>query len=644
MPLSKLVFRAGVNRDITNYTAEGSWYDMDKVRFRSGFPEKIGGWQVDTVEQYAGTARSLFPWVTSNGTSLFSVGTNTKVYIRSGAVLQDITPLRATFTSPATDNIFSTTVSSTTVLVTLAGHGAIDGDSVIFSGAVAVGGVAATDLNTEFVVANVTSTTFTIIVANAATSTATGGGTAIVAKFELNVGLSITINGFGWGTGGWGVSGWGSSSAIPVVFPARLIFFDKINDTLLFNIRGAKIYFWVYDDTYATRATLLSTAPGALAVPQQVTKTMFASSGHYMALGCTAYLATAPAPDYLGVFDPLLVRWANVDAVIGPQPEVWQPTLTNTAGFLRLQSGNKIVTGIRTKQELLVWTDSTLNSLQFLGTSEVFSTQEISSNTTIAGPNVVAIANNVAYWMGRDKFYSYSGRVDTLPCTLRQYIFGDINRDQGDLFFAGTNNEFNEIIWFYCSSMANEIDRYVIYNYVENIWYFGNLSRTSWVDASGTNAYPVATVGGWMYSHENGHDDGQPLGAAPVALSAFIQSADMDIDDGDKFMLIQRVIPDINFIGSDFTNSVTGAPLTPSVLITVGVRNFPGAASSTTNAEGNATSGVILTQGTVDLFTNQIFLRCRGRQMSYKISSDGVGVQWEMGSPRLQARADGQRG
>jgi hypothetical protein len=246
--------------------------------------------------------------------------------------------------------------------------------------------------------------------------------------------------------------------------------------------------------------------------------------------------------------------------------------------------------------------------------------------------------------MGRDKFYMYSGKVDTLPCTLRQYIFDDINHDQDSLFFAGTNNEFNEVVWFYCSSTANEIDRYVIFNYEENIWYYGLISRTAWVDASGINSFPVAASNGWIYSHENGHDDGQPLGAKPVGLSSYIQSADIDIDDGNNYMLIRRVIPDINFTNSDLTNSVTGDPLVPAVTVTVGVRKFPGAASSTTNASGNTTSGSITTAATVDLFTNQVYLRCRGRQMNYKISSDMVGVQWQMGSPRIQARPDGTRG
>lgn len=647
MPLSKLVFKPGINLDQSNYSSEGGFYDMNMARFRSGYPEKIGGWQVDTTEQYAGSNRSVFPWVTSNGNPLFGLGTHSKIYIQTGAVLHDITPIRETFThatAPTTDNMFATTISSTAVTVNLSGHGALDGDYVTFSGAVDIGGVVAADLNAEFVVGNATGATFTITVPSAATSTvAAGGGTGISAAFQINSGYSVTTLGYGYGAGGYGISPYGSSSSIAVVFPARLIFQDKTNDTLIFNIRGSDIYYWIYDDTYATRAVLLSSAAAAIAVPQQVTKAMFAPSGHLLALGCTAYLSTEPAPDYLGVYDPLLVRWANVDATIGPQPEVWQPTLTNSAGFLRLQAGNKIVAGVRARQEVLIWTDSTLNSLQFLGTIEVFSAQEISATITIAGPNVVALANNITYWMGRDKFYSYSGRVDTLPCTLRRYIFDDINHDQDSIFFAGTNNEFNEVIWFYCSATANEIDRYVIYNYADNIWYYGLLSRTAWVDASGINPYPIAAHNGWMYSHENGHDDGQPLGAAPVAITSYVQSADIDIDDGDKYMLIRRVIPDIDFASSDTENSVTGAPLVPAVTITVGVRNFPGASSAITNAEGLPTYGAVTTSATVDLFTNQVFLRARGRQMNYKITSDMVGVQWQMGSPRVDARPDGKR-
>jgi hypothetical protein len=290
-----------------------------------------------------------------------------------------------------------------------------------------------------------------------------------------------------------------------------------------------------------------------------------------------------------------------------------------------------------------VWTDISLTSLQFLGTSEVFGLQEVSSAITIFGSNTVIGANNKVYWMGNDKFYIYSGRVDTLPCTLTRYVFSDINRTQQGIFFAGQNAEFNEVIWFYCTANSNEIDRYVIYNYAENIWYFGDLERTAWID-SGVIDFPIATKDGYIYLHELGNNDGQPAGAPPLAIPAYIQSADIDIEDGDKYMLIRRVIPDVNFTSSDTTNPVTGAPIVPEVLMTVGVRNFPGAASSIINAEGETTAkDVITSTATIDQYTNQVFIRARGRQMNFKISSDNVGTQWQLGMPRVDARPDGLR-
>lgn len=645
MPLSKLTFKPGANRDQTNYASEGSWYEMDKVRFRSGFPEKLGGWRPQNFTPYVGSARSVFTWGTTDGSSLVGIGTNIKIYVAAGTSITDITPLRTTLSSPTTDNCFQTTNGSTVVTVNIAGHGATDGAYVTFSGATAVGGISATNLNKEFVITYVSTNSFTITVASAATSTvASGGGTAISAAFQINPGLAITTAGYGWGAGAWSRGSWGSGSTVPIYFQPRLIFQDKFNNDLVFNIKNNDIYYWAYTSAFNTRAVLLSSLSGAVAVPQQVTKSLFTAQGFLLALGCTNYDATAGAPNYLGSYDPMLVRWANVDPDIGPEPENWQPTLTNTAGFLRLQQGSKIITGLATRQETLIWTDTGLTSLQFLGTTEVFSQQLLSGAITIMAPNAVVAANNVVYWMGNDKFYSYSGRVDTLPCTLRQFVFDDINRSQADLFFAGSNAEFNEVIWFYCSAGATEINRYVIYNYAENIWYFGSLVRTAWIDA-GLITYPIGLNNGYLYYHEYGHDDGQPAGAEPLPITAYIQSADIDIEDGDKFMLIRRVIPDVNFRSSETTNYVTGATLTPQVSMTVGVRNFPGAAISTTNAEGETTTENVTTAtATVDQYTNQVFIRARGRQMNFKIASDGLGVQWQLGMPRVDARPDGLRG
>jgi len=629
-----------------------------------------------------------------------------------------ITPIRVTYTSttvPSSDNCFKTTSGSTSVEILNIISGLQDGDWVTFSGVTtAVGGVPAADFNNEFKVVYIGGTP-TITVATTASSTATStGNTAIIAAFQINVGYPIVTAGYGWGAGAWSRGTWGSGSTIPIYFPARLEFQDNNINDLIFNISAGDIYYWAFDDTFATRAVTLASISGAVAVPQQVSLTLFSSSGHYLALGCTQYqdvtvagqvissitrggtgnltatvttssahgltsgtsvtltgqtpsqfsgtyqityvdathftytMAVAPAgnasvvgtytyKNYTGDYDPLLIRWANVDAIVGPQPEVWQPTVTNTAGFLRLQSGSRILSALNSRQETLIFTDTSLTSMQFLGTQEVFGLQELSHNISVASPNSVIGINNVVYWMGRDKFYTYSGRVDTLPCTIRQYIFSDINNEQQQLFFAGTNNQFNEVIWFYCSSTSNEIDRYAIYNYSESIWYYGNLERTAWID-SGDFTRALGLGGGWVYYHESGTDDGQPNGAAPLAINAYIQSADVDIDDGDKFMLMRRIIPDVNFTGSETTNPVTGAPIVPEATITVGVRNFPGAASATTNVSGVTTDRDIITSvATIDQYTNQVFIRCRGRQMNFRIESNNVGTQWQLGMPRVDA-------
>jgi hypothetical protein len=495
---------------------------------------------------------------------------------------------------------------------------------VTFSGVtVAVGGIPAAEFNNEFQITLVGSTPY-IALPTTATSTATSSGnTAIIAKFDINIGFPIVTAGYGWGAGVWSRGTWGSGSVTPIFFPARLEFFDNFNQNLTFNINGGDLYYWEYDSSFLSRAVTLQSVPGAIAVPREVDYSLFASSGHFVALGCTNYLPStvagqtistmtrggtgnltatvttataynlqsgdsitvtgttppqfdgtyqityidathfsytmpvAPAGNatvvgtyvynnYNGPYDPLLIRWANVDATIGPEPEVWQPTVTNTAGFLRLQSGSTIIAALNSRQEMLIFTDTSLTSMQFLGTTEVFGLQELSHNISIAGPNAIVGINNVVYWMGRDKFFTYSGRVDALPCTLRQYIFSDINYNQSQL----------------C----------------------------------------------------------------------------------DKYMLVRRIIPDINFTQSEQTNPVTGAPNTIQTTITVGVQNFPGAATATTNASGVTTARNIVTAtATVDQYTNQVFVRCRGRQMSFRIESNTVGTQWQLGMPRVDARPDGMR-
>jgi hypothetical protein len=721
MALKKLTFKPGIYRDNTNYANQGGWYDMDKVRFRSGFAEKIGGWQVVNFTPYAGQCRSLYNYQTTDGATITGLGTSEKYYVLVGTALYDITPVRVVYTTsttPSTDNCFDTTNTSTTVTVTLTGHGANEGDYVTFAGAAAVGGVPDTELNTEHQIFNVTATTFDITVTTAATSTANGGGTSITATFQIHIGYGGNTYGYGWGTGVWSRLTWGSASTNPILLPPRIIFQDQFNNDLIWNIQDGDIYYWDYDSAFSNISVGLNTLSGSRAVPEQVGKSMFASSGHLLALSCTEYgrattagavissitnsgttatittatahgldpldwvefsgqtprayqgeyqVVTTPTSttftvvlledpggsasvegtyvdiDYSGNYDPLLIRWANVDPDIGPQPEEWKPEITNSAGFIRVKGGSFIVTGFNTRQETLIFTNTALNSLQFLGTSEVFSVQQISDNINIASSNVVAEANNVVLWMGHDKFYFYDGRVNTLPCSIRQYIFTDINIEQSSLFFAGTNREFSEVIWFYCSAASSTIDRYVIYNYQEQLWYYGTLNRTAWFDSQVVTS-PLAASGGYIYEHEVGNDDGQPTGQAPLPISAFIQSSDMTIEDGENFILTKRVIPDVNFTNSLTTNPVTGATLVPEVEMTVGVRNFPGAANNTDNVAGNTLTRDVITTASINEYTNQVFVRARGRQMNFKIASNMVGVRWQIGAVRIDYRPDGRRG
>ena len=654
MPLTKLVFKPGINRDKTNYAQEGGWYACDKIRFRQGFPEKIGGWEVQNFNQYVGDGRSLYSYNTLTGDSVFGIGTNLKMHVAAGTTVYDVTPIRDTITSPTTNNCFATDGSTTTVTVNITGHGALNGDYVTFSGATGpVGGVPASELNAEHQITYIDANSFTITVTTASTSVvAAGGGTSISAAFQWNTGFGVATLGYGWGTGTWGRSTWGSGSTLPIYLQPRTIFQDNFNNDLIFNVKDSFIYYWVYNNSFSNRAVKLSSIAGAVAVPQQVNITLFAPTGHLFAMGCTEYNAAGASPDYLGNYDPLMIRWSNVDATVGPEPEKWQPTATNTAGFLRLKSGSEIISAINTRQETLVWTDYSLTSIQFLGTQEVFGLQELSASISIMGPKVVAEANNMVFWMGNDKFFVYSGRVDTLPCTLKRHVFDNITREQASIFFAGTNREFNEVVWFYMSgaSGATDIDSYVIYNYQEQIWYYGSLERTAWIDATIAD-HPTGLSNGWVYSHEKGNDDGQPLGAAPVGISAYIQSSDIDIGDGDQFMLTRRIIPDVDFTDSDLNNSVTGAALTPEATITVGVRNFPGATAATTDVAGATLARDVVTAtapatstAIIDQYTNQVYVRARGRQMNFKIESDGIGVQWQLGMPRVDARPDGRRG
>lgn len=630
MPFQKLQFKPGVNRDQTNYTNEGGWYECDKIRFRSSMPEKIGGWLKATPEFMLGVCRQMFGWITSYADNFLACGTNKKVYIEVGGYFYDITPLRAsvpTLTTPTTDNCITTTNGSSTVTIIAVGSDADVGNYVDISGATAVGGISATILNATHEVQTVINVdAFTIIVGATATSSATGGGTAIDLDFEIDVGNASTTLGYGWGTFTWsGGFGWGLASPAPVDLPQQDWWFDQFDNNLVMNIRNGAIYYWergtvaTPDTALATRAFLLEDLSGAADVPNKAMQTLVSQNDrHLLAFGCQPYAGSASD------FDPLLIRWASQD-----DPGMWTPQVTNSAGFIRVSRGSQIVRAVPTKQEILVFTEATLSSLQFTGTSDVFSLQEIGDNLSIIGPRAVTVVNNMTFWMGLEKFYVYTGRVETLPCTLRNHVFNNINLDQTDQIVCGTNEGWNEVWWMYPTANSNVNNAYVIYNHLERIWYYGTIERTAWLD-SPLRQYPQAIYSdqaaelSYLYDHENGTNDDT------LPMTAYIQSSDFDLMDGDQFMLTRRIIPDVNFEGSTATN--------PEVNFVVRPRNFPGS-----SFYSNASNTQRVIQTTVNQFTNEVFMRTRARQVALKVESSDLNTQWQLGSPRLDMRPDGKR-
>jgi hypothetical protein len=646
MPLQKLQLRPGINRESTSLANEGTWFEMDKVRFRSGYPEKIGGWTKDSgapltgllppTGSYWGVARSLWNWVTLAGYNLMGLGTNLKYYIQSSVdgVFYDVTPIRDT--SVVASNAFTTVNGSTTVTVNDNSHGALDGDFVTISGVGgAINGIPASALNKEFRITVVNVNSYTITVSAPATSSGTTGAADFA--YQLSVGPEIFYVATGWGAGGWGgvtgfatPTGWGESASTGFASQIRLWSEDNYGQDLVMNPRGGGLYLWkvnanpvIYD-----RAVLLSpsspspyttdadcpTVANAVAVSD--------TSRFVIAFGCNDYGETT--------IDPLLVRWSGQEAYA-----VWTPEATNQAGSYRLSIGSAIISHLQSRQEILVWTDSALFSMQYLGPPYVWGFQVLGDNISIAGPNARAVASNITYWMGLDKFYMYSGRVETLYCPLRQYIFGDINLQQQYQFFAGTNEGFNEVWWFYCSANSTEIDRYVIYNHLEKCWSYGNLSRTAWLDTALREHPTAAGYNGQLIYHEDGVDDGSTSPAS--AIVSYVQSADINIGDGHNYGFVWRMIPDVTFDGSNVDQ--------PAVTMTLKPRQNPGA-----NYSAASSPTVTSTQNysnqrnyTVQQFTQIVYVRVRGRQMAFKISSEELGVQWQLGVPSLDVKPDGRR-
>jgi hypothetical protein len=691
MPLQKILFKPGVNRENTRYTTEGGWYECDKMRFRQGNPEVIGGWQRISAYTFIGVCRSLWNWVTLAGYNLMGVGTNIKFYVENGGYYHDITPIRSTVTlgtNPFTGN------GTTTVTVTASSHGASAGDYVTFSGTT---GTYASLLNKEYSITTiVNSNSYTITTASAVAAGATGGS-SVVAAYQISTGPSIAVPLQGWGAGYWGNNTWGGSSSISQL---RLWSQANFGQNLIFAPRGGNIYYWIFDPIFATRGVPLGqpgSTLGAVSItaasPAVVTLTGFAltegaaiqfagtlptgmstattyyvfnlsgttfnlldsagsvvntsgsaSVGAYISLlvdvptvqntitvsDASRFVLAFGANDYESATqDPMLIRWSNQE-----DPYNWTPDATNQAGSVRLSHGSTIITAVQTRQEIVVFTDSSVYSLQYLGPPYVWQSQLLGDNISIASQNAAVIASGIVYWMGVDKFYAYDGRVQTLSCDLRRYIFNDFNLQQRDQIFCSTNEGFNEVWWFYCSSGSNSIDKYVVYNYLEKIWYYGSMDRTAWID-SGLRDYPVAATYSYnLVNHESGLNDN--VSGTESAISAYISSSEFDIGDGHNFGFVWRILPDLTFDNS------TAAPdgTLPQVVMTLyGLSNSGSGATSDASGTVQKSNSYTITEE----FTGQIFTRFRGRQMIFKVASNQINTAWQLGAPRIDIRPDGRR-
>lgn len=625
MPLSKLQFRPGINRETTSYANEGGWFDGDKIRFRYGVPEKIGGWAVATENTFLGTCRALKPFVALDGTVFMGVGTHLKYYIEEGGEYYDITPIRVT--TAAGDVTFNATNGSAVLTVSDTAHGAVEGDFVTFSGAASLGGnITAAVLNQEYQIASIVDdnsytvsgkdTSGNAVSANA--SDTGNSGSSTVGAYQINTGLDTSVVGTGWGTGTWGRSTWGSSVASAASTTLRIWTHDNFGEDLIINVRDAGIYYWDKTSGVSSRATALSDLSTDSTTPT-IAKQVLVSDvdRHIIAFGCDPENA-------IGTQDPLLIRFSDQE-----NPLVWRTLATNTAGDLVIGSGSEIVTAIETRQQILVFTDVSLHAMQFLGPPFTFGINLISENITIMSPLAAKAHDDAVYWMGYEDFYLFRGQVQKIPCSVRSYVFDDFNRGQKEKVFAALNSSFSEIWWFYPSADANEIDRYVVYNYQEQAWYYGTLVRTAWVDR-GISDFPISTfTDGKQYFQEFGLDD---TTTAPVtAISSYIESSQMDLGEGEQFAFIRRLIPDITFENSTAQS--------PTVTFTTKVRDFPGA-----NYDSEENAPVARTAITpVEQFTNQVHLRLRGRSFTIKISSNQTETQWRLGAPRLEIRPDGRR-
>lgn len=642
MPLTKLQFRPGINRETTSYSNEGGWFDSDKTRFRFGFPEKIGGWVRYAINAYLGSARALHPWVSLSGSQFLGVGTHLKYYVNEGGAFHDVTPIRATTTNGI---VFAATNGSSTITATDSSHGATADDFVTLSGAVSLGGViTAGVLNQEYQVITVPNeNTFTFAARKAETSISSittteglnpipvvanssdsgNGGSAADAAYQATVGLNSSVTGNGWNAGPYSRGTWNSATDLSVDGATlRIWSHDNFGEDLIFNARDAGIYYWNSSDGVTARAVSLDSLVGSNQAPTIAKKVLVSDRDrHIIAFGCD------PSGSGLGTQDPLLIRFGSQESLTD-----WQSSATNTAGDLRLGSGSEIVTAIETRQQILVFTDESLHAMQFLGPPFTFGINAISENVTIAGPLAAIAVEDMVFWMGKQEFYTYGGGVQRLPCTVRDYVFNDFNELQIQKVTASTNTSFSEVWWFYPSANSAENDKYVVYNYQQKIWYYGNLARTAWLDR-GIESNPVAAgTDHYLYTHESGLDDGstEPVSAIP----AYIESSQFDMGEGDHFTFINRLIPDLTFRDSTATS--------PKATFTIKTRNYPGGTYLQSQA-GSVAQSAAGTSTVVEQFTDEVNLRLRGRSFALRVDSADEGVAWRLGSPRVDVKPDGRR-
>jgi len=618
MALQKIQLRPGIVRDQTAYTNEGGWRSSNLVRFRLGFPETIGGWKKNSIFGFMGSNRSLLNWVTLDSRDLMAVGTNLKYYIEWGGQYFDITPLRETV---SLTNPFAATNGSSTLTVTDNAHGAMANDFVTFSGATSLGGnVTAAVLNKEYQITEiVNSNTYRVTMSVTANASDTGNGSSVTAAYQINTGLDTQVGGTGWGAGTWGRGTWGSATTVSASNTLRIWSQDNYGEDLIFCIHNGGIYYWDKTNDLNTRAVSLDSLSSDSSCPTVASQVMVSDRDrHVIVFGA----------DYGdGVVDPMNIRFSDQE-----DPYTWTPSATNTAGDLRLGSGSKILRAVETKRSILVFTDTTLYSMQFLGPPYTFGVEQIASNITLMGYNsAVAVDDNV-FWMGKDNFYVYSGQTLQLECPLKEFIFENLNAAQSDKVFAGLNSSFNEVTWFYPSADSDENDSYVTFNFAEKAWTYGSLSRTSWLDR-GVRSYPIAATTGaatnYLYDHEFGRNDGTTSPETP--LNAYVESSPIDISEGDQYMFISRVIPDLAIQGATAVN--------PTVTMTIKMQDYPGENYSQTDTASVIRSALL----PIEQYTKQNFVRLRGRAMVIRLESNQLDMGWRLGSPRIELRSDGRR-